>query len=113
MSASEIHNHIPPLLSAGVKLDPSKAWCPVLECQAMCSVQPSTEGQPAAVPCPTCRAVFCSGCRGPWQDNHTCPERQPMMSPSPSHESRSVSRPQPVATESELHFENDTVLKAG
>ncbi|XP_022609129.1 E3 ubiquitin-protein ligase RNF144B [Seriola dumerili] len=75
----------------GVKLDPSKAWCPVLECQAVCKVQPSTEGQPTAVPCLTCHTVFCSGCRGPWQDSHTCPERQPMMSPSPSHESRARS----------------------
>lgn len=73
----------------GVKLDPSKAWCPVLECQAVCSVQPSTEGQPAAVPCPTCRAIFCSGCRGLWQDGHACPEQQPMM--TPSHESRARS----------------------
>ncbi|XP_022065512.2 E3 ubiquitin-protein ligase RNF144B [Acanthochromis polyacanthus] len=73
-----------------VKLDPGKAWCPVLECQAVCSVQPSTEGQPAAVPCPTCGTVFCSGCRGPWQDGHTCPERQPIMS-SASHESRARS----------------------
>lgn len=100
--------------SAGVKLDPSKAWCPVLECQAVCSVQPSSEGQPAAVPCPTCRTVFCSGCRGPWQDGHACPEQQPMM--TPSHESRSVSRPfgplpacPPAATE--LRFANDTELK--
>ncbi|XP_074510693.1 E3 ubiquitin-protein ligase RNF144B [Sebastes fasciatus] len=75
----------------GVKLDPSKSWCPVLECQAVCSVQLSTEGRPTAVPCPTCHAVFCSGCRGPWQDGHTCPERQPMMSPSSSHESRARS----------------------
>ncbi|XP_041842868.1 E3 ubiquitin-protein ligase RNF144B isoform X2 [Melanotaenia boesemani] len=70
-----------------VKLDPSKAWCPVLECQAVCSVQPSTEGLPAAVPCPTCHAIFCSSCRGPWKDSHICPERQPMISPSPFHES--------------------------
>ena len=82
----------PLLFSAGVKLDPIKAWCPVVECQAVCSVQPSTEGQPSAVSCQTCHTIFCSGCRGPWQDGHTCPERQPMMSPSPSHESRSVSR---------------------
>ncbi|XP_035862349.1 E3 ubiquitin-protein ligase RNF144B isoform X2 [Sander lucioperca] len=75
----------------GVKLDPSKAWCPVLECQAVCSLQLSTEGQPTAVPCPTCHAVFCSGCRGPWQDGHTCPERQPMM--SPSHESSDSDMP--------------------
>ncbi|XP_029929081.1 E3 ubiquitin-protein ligase RNF144B [Myripristis murdjan] len=74
-----------------VQLDPSKAWCPVVECQAVCSVKPSTEGKPTAVPCPTCHTVFCSGCRGPWQDDHTCPERQPMMSSSPSHESRAQS----------------------
>ncbi|KAM3873494.1 E3 ubiquitin-protein ligase RNF144B [Diretmus argenteus] len=81
----------------GVQLDPSKAWCPVLECQAVCSVRPSTEGQPAAVPCPTCHAVFCSGCRGPWEDGHACPERQPMMPmmPSPSHESRFQSNGDP------------------
>ncbi|KAF3840197.1 hypothetical protein F7725_018914 [Dissostichus mawsoni] len=72
----------------GVKLDPSKAWCPVLECQAVCSVQESSEGQPAAVPCPTCHTVFCSGCRGPWLDDHSCPEQQPMMSPSLANESR-------------------------
>ncbi|XP_034384523.1 E3 ubiquitin-protein ligase RNF144B [Cyclopterus lumpus] len=77
----------------GVKLDPSKAWCPVLECQAMCSVQLSTEGQPNAVPCLTCHAIFCSGCRGPWQDGHTCPEHQPMMAPSPSRESSDSDMP--------------------
>lgn len=103
----------PLFFSAEVKLDPSKAWCPVLECQAVCSVQPSTEGQPTAVPCSTCHAVFCSGCRDLWKDGHTCPPRQPMMSPSASPESRSVSRPAPAATDSELHFGNDTVLKAG
>lgn len=72
-------------LSAGVKLDPSKAWCPVLECQAVCSLRPSTEGRPGAVPCATCRAVFCSACRGAWRDGHACSEQQPMMSPSASH----------------------------
>ncbi|KAM6910467.1 E3 ubiquitin-protein ligase RNF144B [Xenentodon cancila] len=77
----------------GVKLDPSKAWCPMLECQAVCSVRQSTEGRPAAVPCPTCRTVFCSGCRGPWQDGHTCPERQPMILASPSHESSDTYMP--------------------
>ncbi|KAK2844146.1 hypothetical protein Q5P01_010805 [Channa striata] len=75
----------------GVKLDPSKAWCPMLECQAVCTVKPGTEGQPTAVPCLTCHTVFCSGCRGPWQDSHTCPQRQPMMSPSASHKSRARS----------------------
>lgn len=69
-------------LPAGVKLDPTKAWCPVLECQAVCSLPPSTEGQPGAVPCATCRAVFCSACRGAWLDGHACSEQQPMMSPS-------------------------------
>ncbi|XP_037533067.1 E3 ubiquitin-protein ligase RNF144B [Nematolebias whitei] len=71
----------------GVKLDPSKAWCPVLECQAVCSVQPSIEVHPAAVACPTCQAVFCSGCRGLWQDDHTCPEQQLFVSSSLSKES--------------------------
>uniref|UniRef100_G3NL21 E3 ubiquitin-protein ligase RNF144B n=1 Tax=Gasterosteus aculeatus TaxID=69293 RepID=G3NL21_GASAC len=75
----------------GVKLDSSKAWCPVLECQAVCSVHLSTEGRPHAVPCLTCHTVFCSGCRGPWQAGHVCPERQPMMLPVPSRESRARS----------------------
>lgn len=75
----------------GVKLDPSKAWCPVLECQAVCSVQLTTEAQPTAVPCPTCHTVFCSGCRGPWQDGHSCSEQQPMMSPFTGNESRGLS----------------------
>uniref|UniRef100_A0A3Q1FFW2 E3 ubiquitin-protein ligase RNF144B n=1 Tax=Acanthochromis polyacanthus TaxID=80966 RepID=A0A3Q1FFW2_9TELE len=48
-----------------VKLDPGKAWCPVLECQAVCR---------------------------PWQDGHTCPERQPIMS-SASHESSDSDMP--------------------
>ncbi|XP_049586469.1 E3 ubiquitin-protein ligase RNF144B isoform X1 [Syngnathus scovelli] len=64
----------------GVKLDPSKTWCPALECQAVCDVPPSSEGQPSAVPCPTCHTIFCSGCRGPWQGSHTCLESQTMMS---------------------------------
>ncbi|XP_056142049.1 E3 ubiquitin-protein ligase RNF144B [Lampris incognitus] len=75
----------------GVQLDPSKAWCPMVECQAVCSVKASMEGQPTAVPCPTCHTVFCSGCRGAWQDGHTCPEWQPMMPSSPSYESRARS----------------------
>ncbi|KAF7650592.1 hypothetical protein LDENG_00123390, partial [Lucifuga dentata] len=70
-----------------VTLDPGKTWCPVIDCQAVCSVTPNTEGEPAAVPCTTCNAVFCSGCRVLWQDDHHCPERQPMMSSSPSGES--------------------------
>ncbi|KAF3691551.1 E3 ubiquitin-protein ligase RNF144B [Channa argus] len=74
-----------------VKLDPSKAWCPVLECQAVCTVQPGPEGQPTAVPCLTCHTVFCSNCRGPWQDDHTCPQRQTLIWPSASHKSRARS----------------------
>ncbi|KAM9852726.1 E3 ubiquitin-protein ligase RNF144B isoform 1-T2 [Aulostomus maculatus] len=73
----------------GVKLDPSKAWCPVTECQAVCNVKPSSEGKPSAVPCSACHTVFCSACRGPWQEGHTCPEHQPMM----SHLFPSKSRP--------------------
>ncbi|XP_018618253.2 E3 ubiquitin-protein ligase RNF144B [Scleropages formosus] len=66
----------------GVQLDPSKAWCPVVECQAVCRVKPSAEGQPTSVPCPACNNVFCSSCKGPWQDGHTCPERRPLTAPT-------------------------------
>lgn len=85
----ELHRRLK--FERGVNLDPTKAWCPVLECQAVCDVQPSSEGSPLAVPCPTCRATFCSGCRGPWLDGHTCPERQPMMSQTLAAESRARS----------------------
>ncbi|KAM6967627.1 E3 ubiquitin-protein ligase RNF144B, partial [Aplochiton taeniatus] len=71
----------------GVQLDPSKAWCPVLRCQAVCSLRPTTEGRPAAVPCPACHGVFCSACRGPWEDGHGCPERQAMTSSVASSQS--------------------------
>ncbi|XP_028986004.1 E3 ubiquitin-protein ligase RNF144B [Betta splendens] len=71
-----------------VKLDPAKAWCPVLECQAVCSVRPSSEGRPGAVPCLACHVVFCSGCRGPWEEGHTCAQHQPMMPHLASHDSR-------------------------
>ncbi|XP_026041131.1 E3 ubiquitin-protein ligase RNF144B [Astatotilapia calliptera] len=88
-AAGQVELYLRLKFERGVKLDPSKAWCPVLECQAVCNVEQSTEGHPAAVPCPTCHTVFCSGCRGPWQDGHTCPERQAMM--TPSHQSRTRS----------------------
>ncbi|KAI2654963.1 E3 ubiquitin-protein ligase RNF144B [Labeo rohita] len=66
----------------GVQLDPSKAWCPMLDCQAVCSVTPGTEGKPVPVPCPECHAVFCCGCRIPWIDGHSCSQQQPLMEPS-------------------------------
>ncbi|XP_074416058.1 LOW QUALITY PROTEIN: E3 ubiquitin-protein ligase RNF144B [Carassius auratus] len=66
----------------GVQLDPSKAWCPMLDCQAVCSLTPGTEGKPLPVPCPACRAVFCCGCRSPWIDGHSCSQHQPLMAPS-------------------------------
>ncbi|KAJ3597224.1 hypothetical protein NHX12_000752 [Muraenolepis orangiensis] len=74
----------------GVKLDPSRAWCPVVACQAVCSLSPSsTEGEPTSVPCPACNAVFCSTCRGPWDaDDHSCSETQPIMSASSSSPER-------------------------
>ncbi len=67
---------------SGVQLDPSKAWCPMLDCQAVCSVTPGTEGKPLPVPCPVCHAVFCCGCRSPWIDGHSCSQHQPLMTPS-------------------------------
>ncbi|CAI5662811.1 unnamed protein product [Oreochromis niloticus] len=88
-AAGQVELYLRLKFERGVKLDPSKAWCPVLECQAVCNVEQSTEGHPAAVPCPTCHTVFCSGCRGHWQDGHACPEQQAMM--TPSHQSRARS----------------------
>nr|XP_061805022.1 E3 ubiquitin-protein ligase RNF144B isoform X2 [Nerophis lumbriciformis] len=66
----------------GVSLDPSKTWCPLFDCQAVCTMQLSSEGQAVAVPCPTCHTIFCSECKVPWQGGHTCSELQPMMSHS-------------------------------
>lgn len=54
----------------------------MLDCQAVCSVTPGTEGKPAPVPCPTCHAVFCCGCRGLWDDGHSCSQHQPLMTSS-------------------------------
>ncbi|KAJ8353801.1 hypothetical protein SKAU_G00213680 [Synaphobranchus kaupii] len=68
----------------GVHHDPSKAWCPVLECQAVCAIKPGPEGLPTSVPCPACCTIFCSQCRELWQDGHACLERQPLTSlPNP------------------------------
>ncbi|KAF7691928.1 hypothetical protein HF521_010895 [Silurus meridionalis] len=61
----------------GVQLDPCKAWCPVLECQAVCIVNPSPESKP--VPCPTCHSVFCFICKELWEDGHSCQQHQPLV----------------------------------
>lgn len=78
---------------SGVQLDPSKAWCPVLDCQAVCSVTPGSEGKPVPVPCPVCRAVFCCGCRSPWTDAHSCSQHQPLMTSSADRSVRPISTP--------------------
>ncbi|KAL0984924.1 hypothetical protein UPYG_G00150540 [Umbra pygmaea] len=72
----------------GVQLDPNRVWCPDLECQAVCSVGSSSEGQPTSLSCPACHTIFCSGCRQRWQDGHTCSDLQPMTSSSDSSQSR-------------------------
>ncbi|KAM9309324.1 E3 ubiquitin-protein ligase RNF144B [Pholidichthys leucotaenia] len=95
-AADQVELYLRLRFERGVNLDPNKVWCPALECQAVCSVEPSTEGRPTAVPCPTCRAIFCSGCRVPWQDGHTCPERQPMVS---------------LSQESRTRFDSDVPIK--
>lgn len=63
----------------GVLLDPSKAWCPVLECQAVCTVMSSVEGKPVPVSCPACHGIFCCACREPWDDEHSCSQDQPLV----------------------------------
>lgn len=62
----------------GVQLDPSKTWCPVVECQAVCSLHSSAESEPVSIVCPSCSAVFCSLCRVDWHDPHLCSERLPL-----------------------------------
>ncbi|KAK2815148.1 hypothetical protein Q7C36_023414 [Tachysurus vachellii] len=63
----------------GVQLDPCKAWCPVLECQAVCSVSPSAEGNPVPILCPTCHGVFCYACKELWEEGHSCQQHQPLV----------------------------------
>ncbi|XP_030639023.1 E3 ubiquitin-protein ligase RNF144B [Chanos chanos] len=70
-----------------VQLDPSKAWCPVLECQAVCRVMPNVKGKAAPVLCPECHAVFCCGCRETWQDGHSCSLSQPLILVSSAEDS--------------------------
>lgn len=64
---------------SGVQLDPCKAWCPVLECQAVCSVSPGAEGKPVPILCPTCHGVFCYTCKELWEDGHSCQQHQPLV----------------------------------
>ncbi|XP_076136073.1 E3 ubiquitin-protein ligase RNF144B [Alosa pseudoharengus] len=65
-----------------VQLDPSKAWCPVIHCQAVCCVVPGVEGTPSPlpVPCPACHNIFCFDCKQPWQEGHVCSSSQPLTS---------------------------------
>lgn len=65
-----------------VQLDPSKAWCPMLDCQAVCSVVPSEEGTLIPVACPACHTIFCLGCKHPWLEGHVCEGSPPLMSSS-------------------------------
>ncbi|MBN3306105.1 R144B ligase, partial [Amia calva] len=37
-----------------VQLDPDKTWCPVLGCQAVCSIGQHSNAQPVSVLCPAC-----------------------------------------------------------
>ncbi|KAL2084291.1 hypothetical protein ACEWY4_019809 [Coilia grayii] len=71
-----------------VQLDPSKAWCPVLDCQAVCSVIAGVEGMPTPVPCPACRTIFCCGCMQLWQEEHVCSSSH-SLTPASSDDDRS------------------------
>ncbi|XP_066546857.1 E3 ubiquitin-protein ligase RNF144B [Amia ocellicauda] len=65
-----------------VQLDPDKTWCPVLGCQAVCSIGQHSNAQPVSVLCPACGVVFCSVCKGDWQPGHSCSERRSLNLPS-------------------------------
>lgn len=66
-----------------VQLDSNKVWCPVVDCQAVCSIVPSgeglDEGGPTPMPCPVCRALFCCSCIQPWQEEHVCGRSQVLV----------------------------------
>ncbi|TRY95546.1 hypothetical protein DNTS_021474 [Danionella cerebrum] len=75
----ELHQRLQ--FERGVQLDPSKTWCPELNCQAVCRLTPGTEGKAVPVSCPMCQAVFCCCCRSQWTDGHSCSPQQPLMMP--------------------------------
>ncbi|XP_031432839.1 E3 ubiquitin-protein ligase RNF144B [Clupea harengus] len=79
-------------LSPEVQLDPSKAWCPVIDCQAVCSVVPGVEGMPTPLPCQACHAIFCCSCSQPWQDEHVCSSSQ-ALTPASSEDRCSPDTP--------------------
>uniref|UniRef100_A0A8C7EHN0 E3 ubiquitin-protein ligase RNF144B n=1 Tax=Nothoprocta perdicaria TaxID=30464 RepID=A0A8C7EHN0_NOTPE len=62
-----------------VHLDPRRTWCPAVDCQAVCHIEPSESGQPVPVECPACRLRFCSSCEEPWHPDPRRPRRLPVL----------------------------------
>lgn len=66
-------------LNREVELDPTRTWCPGVNCETICYVRPSPDGKNKTgvlVHCPNCRSKFCSLCKDTWHFNKSCEEVQ-------------------------------------
>ncbi|XP_020385778.2 E3 ubiquitin-protein ligase RNF144B isoform X2 [Rhincodon typus] len=62
-----------------VHLDPSRTWCPRVQCQAVCQINVADSHQAVSVQCPSCQTQFCSICKASWHPGQACQETQPFM----------------------------------
>nr|XP_025969141.1 E3 ubiquitin-protein ligase RNF144B isoform X2 [Dromaius novaehollandiae] len=65
-----------------VHLDPQRTWCPAVDCQAVCYIEPSDSGQPVLVECQACHLKFCSSCEEAWHPEHLCQDNQTTVVPT-------------------------------
>ncbi|XP_041040560.1 E3 ubiquitin-protein ligase RNF144B-like isoform X1 [Carcharodon carcharias] len=63
-----------------VHLDPSRTWCPRVQCQTVCQIDVADSHQAVQVQCPSCHIQFCSVCKASWHPGQACQENQPFMS---------------------------------
>ncbi|XP_013790083.2 E3 ubiquitin-protein ligase RNF144A-like [Limulus polyphemus] len=62
-------------LNREVELDPTRTWCPGINCETICYVRPTVKGEEnVAVFCPKCGFAFCSVCKEKWHPSKTCDE---------------------------------------
>ncbi|XP_013790433.1 probable E3 ubiquitin-protein ligase RNF144A-B [Limulus polyphemus] len=62
-------------LNREIELDPTRAWCPSVNCETICYVRPAIKGEEwVAVFCPKCGLTFCSVCKEKWHPSKTCDE---------------------------------------
>ncbi|XP_076332547.1 putative E3 ubiquitin-protein ligase RNF144A-A [Tachypleus tridentatus] len=62
-------------LNREVELDPTRTWCPGINCETICYVRPTVKGEESvAVFCSKCGFTFCSVCKEKWHPSKTCDE---------------------------------------